>query len=87
MYYRICFQVVDFKELDKAVKNAKSVVVVGGGFLGSELACALGHRGTCTVPHIVSQRNYCLLGLHEIHYPKNFDCILIVVCVFCTFCN
>lgn len=46
------FQIVDFKELDKAVKDAKSVVVVGGGFLGSELACALGHRGTCTVPGI-----------------------------------
>lgn len=40
------FQIKDFKELDKAVKDAKSVVVVGGGFLGSELACALGHRGT-----------------------------------------
>ena len=44
----ICFQIADFKELGKAVKDAKSVVVVGGGFLGSELACALGHRGTCT---------------------------------------
>ena len=22
------------------------MVVIGGGFLGSELACALGHRGT-----------------------------------------
>ena len=40
------FQIVDFKDLDKAVKGAKSVVIVGGGFLGSELACALGHRGT-----------------------------------------
>ena len=50
-----CFylQIVDFKGLDKAVKDAKSVVVVGGGFLGSELACALGHRGTCTEPHIL----------------------------------
>ncbi|KAL9971677.1 hypothetical protein ACROYT_G017875 [Oculina patagonica] len=38
-------KIVDFKELNKAVKDAKSVVVVGGGFLGSELACALGHRG------------------------------------------
>lgn len=46
MYYCIYFQIADFKELDKAVKDAKSVVVVGGGFLGSELACALGHRGT-----------------------------------------
>lgn len=41
-------KIKDFKELDKAVKDAKSVVVVGGGFLGSELACALGHRGKKT---------------------------------------
>lgn len=53
MSHCICLQIADFKELDKAVKDAKSVVVVGGGFLGSELACALGHRGTCTAaPHI-----------------------------------
>lgn len=38
-------KIVDFKELDKSIKEAKSVVIVGGGFLGSELACALGHRG------------------------------------------
>lgn len=24
--------------------NAKSVIVIGGGFLGSELACALGRK-------------------------------------------
>ena len=48
MSHCMCFQIADFKELDKAVKDAKSVVIVGGGFLGSELACALGHRGTCT---------------------------------------
>lgn len=37
---------MDFKDLDDAIKEAKSVAVVGGGFLGSELACALGHRGS-----------------------------------------
>ncbi|XP_068702533.1 apoptosis-inducing factor 1, mitochondrial-like isoform X1 [Montipora foliosa] len=41
-------KIVDFKDLDQAIKNAQSVVVVGGGFLGSELACALGHRGKKT---------------------------------------
>ncbi|CAH3176741.1 unnamed protein product [Porites lobata] len=39
-------KIVDFKDLDDAIKEAKSVAVVGGGFLGSELACALGHRGS-----------------------------------------
>lgn len=41
-------KIVDFKDLDDAIKEAKSVAVVGGGFLGSELACALGHRGKKT---------------------------------------
>ena len=38
-------QTADFKALDKVTQTAKSVAVVGGGFLGSELACALGRRG------------------------------------------
>lgn len=44
LFRKIC----DFKELDQSIRDAKSVVVVGGGFLGSELACALGHRGKKT---------------------------------------
>lgn len=35
----------DFKKLDKAVQYAESVAIIGGGFLGSELACALGKKG------------------------------------------
>lgn len=38
----------DFKALDELSRRAKSVVIVGGGFLGSELACALGRRGIKT---------------------------------------
>ncbi|XP_050035001.1 apoptosis-inducing factor 1, mitochondrial-like [Dermacentor andersoni] len=38
----------DFKALDEASRRDKSVVIVGGGFLGSELACALGRRGVKT---------------------------------------
>nr|XP_057933202.1 apoptosis-inducing factor 1, mitochondrial [Doryrhamphus excisus] len=34
----------DFRSLDKFSRNIKSVAVIGGGFLGSELACALGRR-------------------------------------------
>lgn len=41
-------KIVDFKDLDDAIKEAKSIAVVGGGFLGSELACALGYRGKKT---------------------------------------
>ena len=41
------FQVANLQALDKVTKKAKSIAIVGGGFLGSELACALGHRGTC----------------------------------------
>ena len=42
----VSLQIGDFKGLDQAIREAKSVVVIGGGFLGSELACALGHKGT-----------------------------------------
>lgn len=38
-------QIDDFRKLDEATKTAKKVVIIGGGFLGSELACALAHRG------------------------------------------
>ncbi|KAL1124664.1 hypothetical protein AAG570_001288 [Ranatra chinensis] len=42
-FYRGIF---DFEELDEIVTNgAKSIVIVGGGFLGSELACSLAKRG------------------------------------------
>ncbi|XP_066571091.1 apoptosis-inducing factor 1, mitochondrial isoform X2 [Amia ocellicauda] len=34
----------DFKSLEKISREAKSITIIGGGFLGSELACALGRR-------------------------------------------
>jgi len=30
--------------LDKVSRSIKSITIIGGGFLGSELACALGRR-------------------------------------------
>jgi len=40
------WKVNDFFKLDRALQSAKSVAVIGGGFLGSELACCLsGKRG------------------------------------------
>ncbi|KAG0191014.1 Apoptosis-inducing factor 1, mitochondrial [Apophysomyces sp. BC1034] len=36
--------VKDFQKLDGIVKNGASIAVIGGGFLGSELAVALAHR-------------------------------------------
>ena len=44
----VSYQIKDFQELEKATSGAKSVTVIGGGFLGSELACALGHKGERT---------------------------------------
>lgn len=40
----------DYRRLDSVSRKVKSITIVGGGFLGSELACALGRRGkqTCT---------------------------------------
>ncbi|CAL4133713.1 unnamed protein product, partial [Meganyctiphanes norvegica] len=34
----------DYQKLDAVVKEGKDVTIIGGGFLGSELACALGHK-------------------------------------------
>jgi programmed cell death 8 (apoptosis-inducing factor) len=34
----------DFQKLEKIAKNGAHIAVVGGGFLGSELAVALAHR-------------------------------------------
>ncbi|XP_056631983.1 apoptosis-inducing factor 1, mitochondrial isoform X1 [Diorhabda sublineata] len=36
--------ITDFEELYDMFKKAKTVAIVGGGFLGSELACALGKK-------------------------------------------
>ena len=37
------FKIADFKRLYAVAKEGKNIVIVGGGFLGSELACALAH--------------------------------------------
>ncbi|KAM7374117.1 hypothetical protein PAMP_006794 [Pampus punctatissimus] len=37
-------KIEDFKSLDKVSRNVNSITIIGGGFLGSELACALGRR-------------------------------------------
>lgn len=50
---------MDFKDLDDAIKEAKSVAVVGGGFLGSELACALGYRGSLKRSYCAKYSSFC----------------------------
>ena len=37
-------KVEDFFKLNEITQNIDSVSIIGGGFLGSELACALGAR-------------------------------------------
>ncbi|XP_062341215.1 apoptosis-inducing factor 1, mitochondrial isoform X3 [Osmerus eperlanus] len=39
-------KVDDFKALEKVSREIKSITIIGGGFLGSELACALGRRSS-----------------------------------------
>ena len=38
-------KVEDFFKLNEITQKIKSISIIGGGFLGSELACALGGRG------------------------------------------
>ena len=37
--------IADYKRLDELTRDGKTIAIIGGGFLGSELACALGQRG------------------------------------------
>ncbi|ETE62063.1 Apoptosis-inducing factor 1, mitochondrial, partial [Ophiophagus hannah] len=37
-------KIEDFRSLEKISREVKSVTIIGGGFLGSELACALGRK-------------------------------------------
>ncbi|XP_053554899.1 apoptosis-inducing factor 1, mitochondrial isoform X2 [Bombina bombina] len=41
-------RVSDFRSLDQLSSSVGSITIIGGGFLGSELACALGRRGRQT---------------------------------------
>ena len=36
----------DFMELMESMNEAEAIAIVGGGFLGSELACALARKGS-----------------------------------------
>ena len=38
-------KIEDFRTLEKISREVKSITIIGGGFLGSELACALGRKG------------------------------------------
>ncbi|KAL7979449.1 hypothetical protein Chor_004607 [Crotalus horridus] len=37
-------KIEDFRSLEKMSREVKSITIIGGGFLGSELACALGRK-------------------------------------------
>lgn len=38
-------EIFDFQDLHDIVRNSDSIAIIGGGFLGSELACALARKG------------------------------------------
>ncbi|XP_030064915.1 apoptosis-inducing factor 1, mitochondrial isoform X2 [Microcaecilia unicolor] len=52
-------RIEDFKSLEKISKEAKSITIIGGGFLGSELACALGRRAQATGLEVIQMFPEC----------------------------
>lgn len=45
---KIFRNIFDFEEVQDLFDSSKSVAIVGGGFLGSELACAMARKGMPT---------------------------------------
>jgi programmed cell death 8 (apoptosis-inducing factor) len=45
----------DFRRLESISRQVKSIAIIGGGFLGSELACALGRRGKLLFDRVLEQ--------------------------------
>lgn len=43
-------QIPDYLALDKLASSVGTILIVGGGFLGSELAAGLAHRGKALWP-------------------------------------
>lgn len=50
--------VADFQYLSKLLEKANSVTIIGGGFLGSELACALGRKKKFKVYQIFKEKGH-----------------------------
>ncbi|KJE94219.1 programmed cell death protein 8 [Capsaspora owczarzaki ATCC 30864] len=46
-------KIADFKHLQSIVDSGKTVAIIGGGFLGSELACAISAQGSATGSRVV----------------------------------
>lgn len=43
---KIFRNIFDFEEAQELFETSKNIAIVGGGFLGSELACAMARKGT-----------------------------------------
>lgn len=65
----------DFRNLKKHVDQSKSVAIVGGGFLGSELACALAKYGNFEDETFIESSehfiNFCTMLIFQVKVEKS----------------
>lgn len=67
---KILRNICDFQDIDELFDSSKSIAVVGGGFLGSELACAMARKGLFLIYFSFNRRDFKYLQIKKM--PRIF---------------
>eukprot|EP01114_Cavostelium_apophysatum_P014190 TRINITY_DN3616_c0_g1_i2.p1 TRINITY_DN3616_c0_g1~~TRINITY_DN3616_c0_g1_i2.p1 ORF type:complete len:577 (-),score=144.16 TRINITY_DN3616_c0_g1_i2:157-1887(-) len=60
----------DFQKLDEVSKQGEHILVVGGGFLGSEIACSLAHRAKSSENGLKITQVFPESGIMGLNFPE-----------------